>query len=258
MSKNTNNDSGSDVRIERFNYTVTKKEQLTDEVIRLYLKAPESSRMSFIAGQYIEILLENTEFNYFSLAGMPNEDGLLELHVRYYQGGAFSEYVFAELKESDTITLQGPLGNFYFRKESPRPILLVAGGTGFAPIKAIIEQMIADGIDRDVYFYWGARTKADLYLHDMAQQWTHDDHLIHYVPVLSEAKDTDQWQGKTGLVHEAVLEDFSDLSVFDVYACGPPAMTKAVCTSFVERGLPKDQAFSDTFEFSDEEEVPEV
>ena len=244
--------------LNQYSYRVVSKKLLTDEVIKLELMPVDAPGMAFIAGQYIEILLENTQYNYFSLAGMPQADGRIELHVRYYAGGAFSEYAFATLKEGDTIQLQGPMGKFYFRKESPRPAMLVAGGTGFAPIKAIIEQMITDGVDRDLYLYWGARGEADLYLHDMAVQWAHDDHLIHYVPVLSEVKEGDNWQGRTGLVHQAVIEDFDDVSSFDVYACGPPAMTKAVCVSFVEHGLPMDQAYSDTFEFRDDEETSEA
>lgn len=229
---------------------VDKIEQLSHDVIRLFLKLPSTERLQFLAGQYIDILMQDGKRRSFSLANAPQDNEYLELHVRHYEGGVFSEYVFHKLNEKALLRIEGPLGTFFLREDSERPVIMVAGGTGFAPAKSIIEYMINTDIKRPVYFYWGARTIKDLYLNDLAVHWAEKFTGFHYVPVLSEPLSTDQWKGKTGLVHEVVLNDFEDLSGFEVYVCGPPPMVHKAKDTFMERGLPEEYIYSDSFEFA--------
>jgi CDP-4-dehydro-6-deoxyglucose reductase len=239
-----------DITIRRLPCRVTEIEQLNHDVIRLFLKLPKSERLQFLAGQYIDLLLREGKKRSFSLANAPHNDDYLELHIRHYDGGLFSEYAFHELKESTLLRFEGPLGTFFLREGSERPIIMVAGGTGFAPIKGIIEHALHLGDKRPVYFYWGARKEEDLYLNQLAQTWADEHDHIEYTPVLSELEDGDKWQGRTGFVHNAILEDIQDVSGYEVYACGPPPMVHAVLDSFVERGLSADYIYSDSFEFA--------
>jgi CDP-4-dehydro-6-deoxyglucose reductase len=229
---------------------VAKIEQLAPDVVRVYLKLPDTDRLQFLAGQYIDFILRDGRRRSFSLANPPHDDALMELHIRHVPGGEFTGYVFEKMKEKDLLRLEGPLGGFFLREDSDRPMILLAGGTGFAPIKAIVEHAIAAGIQRPLYFYWGARAKRDLYLHDLAQSWPARHPALRYVPVLSEPLPEDKWTGRTGFVHQAVLEDFADLSAYDVYVCGPPVMVEAARRSFSERGLELEHFYSDSFEFA--------
>lgn len=239
-----------DIQIRKLPCRVTEIEKLNHDVIRLLLKLPSSERLQFLAGQYIDLLLKGGKKRSFSLANAPHNDDHLELHIRHYDGGLFSEYAFRELKESTLLRFEGPLGTFFLRENSERPIIMVAGGTGFAPIKGIIEHSIHLNDQRPIHFYWGARAKQDLYLHELAQTWADKHENIKYIPVLSEADAEDKWQGKTGFVHNAILEDIEDLTGYEVYTCGPPPMVHAVLDSFVERGLSAEFIYSDSFEFA--------
>jgi CDP-4-dehydro-6-deoxyglucose reductase len=165
-------------------------------------------------------------------------------------GGAFTEYVFNELQEKAILRIEAPFGSFYLREDSQKPILMVAGGTGFAPIKGIIEHLIHQNIQREVTLYWGARTLEDLYMLDLPKAWASMMSHIKFVPVLSEPLPTDQWQGRVGLVHQAVLEDFEDLSAYQVYCCGAPGMIEAALKDFKAQGLPADEFFSDAFTYA--------
>ncbi len=243
-------DAIGDLSVRKLPCRVDKIEKLNHDVLRLFLKLPSTERLQFLAGQYIDILMLNGKHRSFSLANPPHDDEHLELHVRHYEGGVFSEYAFNKLKEKSLLRIEGPLGSFFLREDSDRPIIMVAGGTGFAPVKSIIESARHKALDREIHFYWGARSKEDLYLHDLAMFWDKEMERLHYIPVLSEPHEDDQWQGRTGLVHEAVLEDFEDLSGFEVYACGPPPMVHAVVDSFTERGLSAEYIYSDSFEFA--------
>lgn len=229
---------------------VAKIDRLNHDVIRLYLELPSTERLQFMAGQYIDILMQGGKRRSFSLANAPHDDDYLELHVRHYAGGLFSELAFSSLKEKSLLRFEGPLGTFFLREDSNRPIIMVAGGTGFAPVKSIIEHALQTDLGNTVYLYWGVRARCDLYLHELALEWSSGNSEFHYVPVLSEPQSGDQWRGRTGLVHETVLDDFTDLSGFDVYACGPPPMVHAARDAFLERGLPEDRLFSDSFEFA--------
>lgn len=243
-------DQIGEIAIRKLPCRVTEIEKLNHDVIRLYLKLPKSERLQFLAGQYIDLLLREGKKRSFSLANAPHNDDTLELHIRHYEGGLFSEYAFHELKESTLLRFEGPLGTFFLREDSKRPMIMVAGGTGFAPIKGIIEHALHLGDKRPIHFYWGARKEEDLYLHQLAQSWADEHEHIEYTPVLSETEDGDPWQGRTGFVHEAILEDIKDVSGYEVYTCGPPPMVHAVLDSFVERGLSAEYIYSDSFEFA--------
>jgi CDP-4-dehydro-6-deoxyglucose reductase len=242
-------DSAADIKTRKLPCRVTACEKLSDDVIRLFLDLPKTERLQFLAGQYIDILMRGDKRRSFSMANPPHKDQQIELHVRYYNGGLFSEYAFHDLKKSALMRIEGPLGSFTLQ-ESERPTIMIAGGTGFAPIKSLIEHALHTNDKREINLYWGVRTEADLYLHDMAQKWADEYKQIHYVPVLSEQDESSDWQGKTGFVHEAILQDYEDLSGYDVYACGPPPMINAVVETLPSLGLKKDRIFSDSFEFA--------
>jgi CDP-4-dehydro-6-deoxyglucose reductase len=187
----------------------------------------------------------------FSMANAPHDDQFLQLHVRRTPNGTFSKYVFEEMKDRAILRFEGPLGTFYLHEDSDRPIIFVAGGTGFAPIKGVIEHIFFKGIDRQMVLYWGARAAADLYMPALAAQWQLEHDNFTFIPVLSDPLPSDRWQGRTGLVHQAVLDDFKDLSGWSVYACGAPAMTDIAKETFVAgRGLPEDEFFCDAFTYS--------
>jgi CDP-4-dehydro-6-deoxyglucose reductase len=228
---------------------VQKMDRLAEDVMVLQLKLPANERLQFLAGQYIDILLKDQKPRSFSLANAPHQNDLLELHIRSVPGGVFTRHVFNEMKERDILRFKGPLGTFFLREDSARPIIFIASGTGFAPVKSIIEHALHIGLKRPMHFYWGARTLADLYLLELAKQW--NSYGIHFTPVLSESLPGDHWQGRTGFVHQAVLDDFTDLSGHEVYACGAPAMVEAAHRDFThQRGLPDEAFFSDAFTFA--------
>ncbi|HSN39507.1 MAG TPA: CDP-6-deoxy-delta-3,4-glucoseen reductase [Burkholderiales bacterium] len=235
-----------DIQIKILPCRVQKMERLAPDVMALHLKLPANERLQFLAGQYIDILMKDGKRRSLSMANAPHDDAFLQLHLRNY-GGPFSDYVFNRMKEKEILRFEGPLGTFFLREDSGKPIILLASGTGFAPIKAIVEHVLHKGIRRAITLYWGARVRADLYLNDLAEQWQRE-HGIKYVPVLSEARPEDHWNGRTGLVHRAVMQDFPDLSAYQVYACGAPAMVEAAHQDFTTQcRLPDDEFYSDSF-----------
>jgi len=228
------------------------------DVMIIELKLPPGQRLQFFAGQYIDILLEGGRRRAFSLANAPCADGCLQLHIRRTPGGQFSNRVFAAMKERDMLRLRGPYGSFYLREDSLKPMLLVAGGTGFGPIKAIVEQAIAEKSTRRMDIYWGARQRADLYLLPVAESWARAHSAIRFVPVLSEPAHEGpapgRWSGRTGLVHAAAMQDFPDLSRHQVYVCGAPAMVAAARRDFVGScALPAEEFFADSFEVANDD-----
>ncbi|MDS4028355.1 MAG: CDP-6-deoxy-delta-3,4-glucoseen reductase [Candidatus Contendobacter sp.] len=229
---------------------VERRELLAPDVIRLYLKPPSTERLQFLAGQYVDILLGDGRRRGFSLANPPHADELLELHVRRVPGGFFTGFVFERMKEKALLRFQGPLGTFFLREDSPRPILLVGGGTGFAPLKGMLEHAFHIGLSRPLHLYWGARAKVDLYLDELPRRWVEEHPNFHYTPVLSEPHPEDGWPGRVGWVHAAVAADYPDLSGYDVYMSGPPPMIEAAKPVFAAQGLPAEQLFYDSFEFS--------
>ena len=241
----------SEVEIKTLPARVEGLRKLSHDVMEMTLKLPATERLQFLAGQYIDFLLSDGRKRSFSLANAPSEDNYLELHLRHVKGGYFTDHVFNEMQEKALVRIEGPHGSFYLRDESQRPLILMAGGTGFAPLKGIIEQMLLNGThDRPIYLYWGVRTQADLYHDTLAQKWAFQHKHIHYVPVLSESDAEDAWQGRSGFVHQAVAEDFADLSGFDVYMSGPPPMIDAAKTLFTQQGLVHEQLYSDAFDYS--------
>ena len=226
---------------------VQKMIPLAPDVMAVLLRLPATERLQFLAGQYLDFLLKDGSRRSFSMANPPHADEHLELHMRNY-GGPFSQYVFTRMKERDILRFQGPLGTFFLREDGDRPIIFVASGTGFAPIKAIIEHAFHQGLRRTMTLYWGGRRRADLYMNDLAGQWQREHADFRYVPVLSEAQPQDNWEGRTGLVHLAVMQDFADLSAHQVYACGVPAMVTAAHRDFTAlRALPEEEFYSDAF-----------
>jgi CDP-4-dehydro-6-deoxyglucose reductase len=233
---------------------VQHMERLADDVMLMTLKLPTNERLQFLAGQYIEFLLKDGKRRAFSLANAPHDDEFLQLHVRLIPGGSFTDYVFHAMKEKEILRFEGPHGSFFLREDSTKPIIFLAGGTGFAPIKGIVEHTLHNHVERPMTLYWGARNYTGLYMPDQPLQWAATHGHIKYVPVLSDPDVADAWTGRTGLVHEAVLADLdktgSDLSGHQVYACGAPAMIEAAKRDFVTRGLPEDEFFADVFSFA--------
>ena len=229
---------------------VERKQQLSHDVMALFLKLPSSERLQFMAGQYIEFLLKDGKRRAFSLANAPHADSLLELHLRLIPGGVFTEYVFNEMPDKAILRIEGPFGSFYYHDDSDKPMIMVAGGTGFAPIKGIIEHMLHNNIQREVTIYWGAKAREDLYMPELPEAWSKQYPHIKFIPVLSEALPQDNWQGRTGLVHQAVLDDIADLSAYEVYCCGAPAMVEVAHVSFLQAGLPEQAFYSDAFNYA--------
>ncbi len=227
---------------------VERKERLSHDVLRLWLKLPEQQRLQFFAGQYLDFILRDGRKRAFSIANAPHDDALIELHVRHIPGGEFTEYVFDHLEEKTILRIQAPLGTFFLRERSTRPIVLMGGGTGFAPLKSMIEHAFRIGIERPMHLYWGVRARRNLYLPDLPPVWVKARPGFSYTPVLSEP-DPD-WQGRTGFVHEAVIADYPDLSPFEVYMSGPPPMVEAGRTAFEAHGLGREHMYSDAFEYA--------
>lgn len=243
--------AAQDIPVKTMPCRVQSLERAADDVMVVRLKLPANERLQFLAGQYIEFLLADGKRRAFSLANAPHADDLLELHIRYVPGGNFTEHVFKTMKLKDILRIEGPLGSFYLREDSDRPILLVAGGTGFAPIKGLLEHAQHIGatgkVRRPMKLYWGAKDRAGLYMNALAERWAAENGIA-YTPVLSEPDAG--WSGRTGLVHQAVLADHPDLSPFQAYVCGAPVMCEAALKDFAAQGLPKDEFFADAFSYA--------
>lgn len=226
---------------------VTRLEPLSADVMRLCLALKDGTVLKFHAGQYINVILENGEKRSFSFATAPHAAEEIELQVRLVPGGRFTTAVFERMKVGDSLSFEGPLGTFTLREDSEKPILFVAGSTGFAPVKSMVESAFHTGIDRQMILYWGARRRRDLYLGSLAEQWAREHANFTFIPVLSAPEPEDEWTGRTGLVHEAILADFPDLSRHQVYACGSVHMVQAAQPAFVKHGISSDDCFSDAF-----------
>ena len=243
--------AAGDIPVKTLPARIEKLERLAPDVIALHLKLPASERLQFLAGQYIDILMKDGRKRSFSLANAPHDDALLQLHIRHVPGGAFTDQVFSTMKVKDILRFNGPHGSFFLREDSDKPMILLAGGTGFAPIKAIVEHALAEGCTREMVIYWGARARADLYMDELPRGWAAAHANIRYVPVLSEPAVDDAWSGRTGLVHQAVMADFADLSGHQVYACGAPVMIDAARRDFTATcRLPEEEFFADAFTYS--------
>lgn len=220
-------------------------ETLGRDVIRLILLPAHDQHLQHQAGQYLDIVLDGGVRRSFSIANAPDRGNFIELHIRYVSGGEFSDFLFNRLKVGDSLQVKGPYGGFFLREHSQRPVILLAGGTGFAPIKAIVEHLLSIGSRRPIHLYWGARTDRDLYMDRLARSWERQANF-HYVPVCSDPPGENRWRGRCGFVHQAVLEDFADLRDFEVYANGPRVMITAAREAFLARGLPAEHFVHDT------------
>jgi CDP-4-dehydro-6-deoxyglucose reductase len=215
------------------------------------LQLPANDVMKFHAGQYIDFLLRDGDRRSYSMANAPHTlvEGApaIELHIRHMPGGKFTDHVFGAMKEKEIQRIEGPQGSFFLREDSDKPLVFLASGTGFAPIKAILEHMQHKGITRPATLYWGGRRPADLYMHDWVQNQVAAMPNLTYVPVISDALPEDHWGGRTGFVHAAVLQDHADLSGHQVYACGAPIVVDSARAAYTQAGLPADEFYADSF-----------
>jgi len=240
--------AAKDIQIKKLPCRVQKMERLADDVMVLHLKLPANEKLVFLAGQFIEFLLKDGGRRSFSIANPPHDAELIQLHVRHVAGGQFTDHVFNKMKERDILRCEGPMGTFFLRGESDKPLVFVASGTGFAPIKAIIEHMLYKGVERPMTLYWGGRRPKDLYMNELAAGWAAKHARFKYVPVISDALPEDNWSGRTGFVHRAAMQDFPDLSGHQVYACGVPIMVDSAKRDFIEQcRLPEDEFYADSF-----------
>ncbi|MCW5654329.1 CDP-6-deoxy-delta-3,4-glucoseen reductase [Hydrogenophaga sp.] len=237
--------------IKKMPVRVASMERASHDVIVLRLQLPAADRFQYHAGQYVEFLLRDGDRRSYSMANAPHtqaEQPGLELHLRHMPGGKFTDHVFGAMKEKDILRIEGPYGSFFLREDSNKPIVLLASGTGFAPIKAIVEHMQHKGITRPATLYWGGRRPADLYQSAWIEARLAEMPNLRYVPVVSDALPEDAWTGRTGFVHMAVLQDFPDLSGHEVYACGAPIVVESARRDYVEKaGLPEEAFFADSF-----------
>ena len=221
------------------------------DVAVLRLQLPANQNLRYRAGQYVEFILRDGSRRSYSMANAPHALGspaAIELHLRHMPGGKFTDHVFSALKERDILRMEGPFGSFFLREDTGKPLILLASGTGFAPIKAIILELQHQASQRPAVLYWGVRRKADLYQNDWCEQMAAEMPQLSYVPVLSEPTTGDAWSGRTGFVHQAVMADWPDLSRHQVYACGVPIMVESAQRDFITRcGLPAEEFYADSF-----------
>ena len=236
--------------VKTVNFIVKKMERAAQDVMLLELRPEGDALMNFIAGQYVVVQLDDGSKRSFSIANAPHESDRLQLHIRLVEGGKFTSHVFNEMKEGDVLQVEGPLGTFFLHEASDKPIIFMSGGTGFAPVKSMVEHAFNVGVKRSMVLYWGARSPADFYLEDLPKKWQQEHDNFKFIPVLSEPKPEHDWHGRTGLVTEAILQDHQKLDGYQIYACGPPLMVDAGRAPFMAKGLPEDQYFSDAFLFA--------
>lgn len=236
--------------LKKLTYTVEKLEQLTSTIYRAILSPPTNDSLEYRAGQYVELLHRDASPKPFSIANAPlSDDHQIELHIRYQPDNSYTAELLTEIQTSGQIRVKGPFGNCILRDEPAYPILFVAGGTGFAPLKAVIEQALSTGMQRPIYLYWGARTKEDFYMHDLAERWAKHVPNFHYIPVLSDKSEHANWQGRKGMVHEAVLQDHPYLAENHIYISGPTEMVFAACHAFKLHGADRALIYSDMLDY---------
>jgi CDP-4-dehydro-6-deoxyglucose reductase, E3 len=230
---------------------VQSLQRAAPDVMVMTLQLPANQVLRYRAGQYVEFILRDGSRRSYSMANAPHRLGsppCLELHLRHMPGGKFTDHVFGAMKDKEILRMEGPFGSFFLREESVKPIVLLASGTGFAPIQAILEHMMSQGNTREAVLYWGGRRPQDLYRHDWCLERAAELPWLRYVPVVSDALPEDGWGGRSGFVHRAVMDDFADLSGHEVYACGAPIVVDSAQRDFVlERRLPPEAFFADAF-----------
>lgn len=227
---------------------VTTLEKVSHDVVVLKLQLPANDTLRYHAGQYIEFILRDGARRSYSMANAPHNGPGVELHIRHMPGGKFTDHVFTAMKEKEILRIEGPFGSFYLREDSDKPMILLASGTGFAPIKALVEQLQFKDIRRGATLYWGGRRPADLYMDAWVRERVAEMPQLRYVPVISNALPEDNWTGRTGFVHKAVMEDFPDLSGHQVYACGAPIVVDSARAEYTALcGLPPEEFYADAF-----------
>jgi CDP-4-dehydro-6-deoxyglucose reductase, E3 len=225
--------------------------RLAPDVMAVFLRLPATESFAFLAGQYLDVMLPHSRRRSFSIANPPHASDLIELHIRKVASGEFTEQVFGGMQAKTLLRIEGPLGQFWFREESPRPAVMIGGGTGYAPLRAMLRHLLERGDPRPLHLYWGAQAKIDLYEDERLREWVARYPQFKYTPVLSQPKAEDAWTGLTGWVHTTALEDYrQQLAGIDVYASGPPAMVEAIRSEFIAQGLPASQLFFDSFDFA--------
>ncbi len=241
-----------DVEVKSLPCRIERLDRLADDVMAVFLRLPAVEEFNYRPGQYLDVMLSGGRRRSFSIASAPRDGGLIELHVRRASTSGFTGQLFDSMHSGTLLRIEGPLGQFWFRAESPRPPLFVGGGTGYAPLRAMLRQLVAAGDRRSVTLYWGARVVTDLYEDAWLVGLERQRPGFGYRPVLSSpaAADAVPWTGRRGLVHEAVLADLRNLEGFDVYAAGPPAMIEAIREAFPRHGLPREQLFFDSFDYA--------
>lgn len=240
----------SQIQIRLLDCHVSSKNKLCHDVISLQLTLDNNERLQYLAGQYLEFILDDGKRRAFSIANAPHNDNFLELHIRHIDGGVFTDFLFESMPENSSLQIEGPLGSFYLREDRDRPIIMMGGGTGFGPLKAMIEHIAHVGFKQRIHLFMGVRALRDLYMDEMVKQWINHNPQLTFIPVLSNPLANDNWQGETGFVHESVARHFPDLSDFDIYMSGPPPMINAAVELFVQQGAAKENMFSDAFEYS--------
>lgn len=243
--------AGSDgIVAKTFRCRVDEKNRLNHDVMQVKIKLAGDDRLQFFAGQYLEFILDDGKRRAFSIANAPHDDELIEMHIRHVDGGKFTDFLFNEMEDKAMLKIEGPLGNFYLREDSKRPIIMMGGGTGFGPLKGMIEHAMYVNLNRPIHLFIGVRALQDLYMDEMVKHWLDRHAHIQYTPVLSAPESDDQWQGETGFVHEAVARYYPDLSQQEIYMSGPPVMITAAVELFSKQSADRNHIYSDAFEFS--------
>jgi CDP-4-dehydro-6-deoxyglucose reductase len=242
-----------EVEIKRMPCRVAARTLLAPDVLRIDLRLPAAEALEFRPGQYLDVLLDDDRRRSFSIASPPHDAGTLELHVRRVAGGGFTGRLFDELPVGSLLRIEAPIGQFAY-EPGPAPLLLVAGGTGFAPIKSILrhelETQPAASAGRPVHLFWGARQAVDVYEDALVQRWAGEHPRLRFTAVLSEAGQAAAPHHRLGLVHECVLREYPDLAGCDAWVAGPPGLVEAVRREFIAAGLPEERLRFDSFDYA--------
>lgn len=237
-----------EIKIQEIPTKIQTRKLMSEDVIELGLKLPEEVRLQYLAGQYVDFILADGDKRAFSIANAPHDDELLLFHIRHVDGGKFTDQLFNQMQMGERIRIEGPHGSFFIREDSEQPIIFLATGTGFGPVKAMVEHLMAEESKRQVYIYWGGDQLEQLYMHEVPEQWARDNTHIEFRPVLAAADES--WEGRRGYVQEAVQADFPSLVDMEVYACGNPYMVSSAKELLTQNGLNSDHFFADAFELA--------
>jgi len=240
--------SVTDVEIKTLPCRIAQITPLAPDVMQVFLRLPVVERLEFQPGQYLDILLDRGRRRSFSIASPPHDSELLELHIRRVPGGQFTDGLWDTPPVGSLLKIEGPIGQFVYR-DAPSPLLMIAGGTGFAPLKSMLRHILERGIDRPVHLYWGARQAHDVYEEALVLEWVRRYPQLRLTVVLSEATETPY---RVGWVHEAVMADYPNLEPFDIYAAGPPALVEAIRAEYPRHGARQDRLFFDSFDYANE------